>query len=279
MLQGIELLLKDPSTRIIVLISKPPSSQVQGIILDRIRKAGKLFVINFIGIPSKKEVLENCHSVSTLEEAAETAVILLKGKNGLKKDRSEDFQNGIQKEISSLNPNQKYLRGIFAGGTLAYEAMSILCNYIDPIYSNIPLHSEWRLENVRKSIGHTIIDMGEDEFTQGRPHPMIDPSLFIQRIKEEASDPEVVCILLDCILGLGVHPDPASVFSPIIKECKEEAKKLGRHLNVILSICGTDEDPQIRSLQEKKFREAGAIVQPNNAQAARFAGLLCKDRG
>ncbi len=277
MRQGIDFLIKDSQTRLIILISKPPDSQVQNNILNYIRDQEKRFVINFLGTKPREIGVNNCYFVETLDEAADTAIVLM---NGRSESSKKSIQGRlVQSEIAKLNSRQKYLRGLFSGGTLAYEAISILSKTMGPINSNIPLNPQWGLVDSRESRGHTVVDMGEDEFTQGRAHPMIDPSLLMERFKKEASDPEVACILLDCMLGLSAHPDPAGILSPIIRECKEEAKKTGRHLSVVLSICGTEEDPQVYSTQEKKFIEAGAIILPSNAKAVEFAGLVCKDRG
>lgn len=277
MFQCIDLLLEDPQTHVIVLVSKPPDDQVKELILNRARDNKKPFVINFVGTSPGEIAGSNCYFAETLEEAAKTAVSLITGK--LMTDKEEIDDRWIQKEVSLLHPRQKYLRGIFSGSTLAYEAISVFAKVNNQVYSNIALDQQWRLNDSWKSVEHTVVDMGDDEFTQGRAHPMIDPSLLIQRLRKEASDPEVACILMDCILGLGAHPDPGGIISPVIKECKEEAGRAGRHLPVILSICGTEEDPQVYSLQEGKFRKVGAIIQASNAKAAQTAGLICRNRG
>ena len=124
------------------------------------------------------------------------------------------------------------------------------------------------------SRGHVCIDLGEDEFTQGRLHPMIDPSLRNRRIVQEARDPATAVILLDIVLGYGAHPDPAGATVEAIREAQRLAAAAGRHVVFVASVCGTEGDPQPLSQQEAKLRAAGVLVLPDNASAARLAGLI-----
>ena len=122
-----------------------------------------------------------------------------------------------------------------------------------------------QLRNSLVSQGHTLIDLGEDEFTVGRPHPMIDYSLRNRRILEEAADPGTAVILLDVVLGYGSNPDPAAELGSVLR-------KAARKVSVVCSITGTDQDPQNRSRVETALRKAGAIVMPSNAAACKLAG-------
>jgi FdrA protein len=139
-----------------------------------------------------------------------------------------------------------------------------------PIYSNIPLKPEWRLPEGQEGQlqGHCAIDFGADEYTRGRPHPMIDPSLRLKRLQEAASNPHVGVILLDIVLGYCSHPDPASVYAPAILAARRQASQAGRPLTFVISLCGTEGDPQRLSMQAARFREAGAEVFTSNAEAA-----------
>ncbi len=116
--------------------------------------------------------------------------------------------------------------------------------------------------------GHCAIDFGADEYTRGRPHPMIDPSLRLKRLQEEANNPDVSVILLDIVLGYCSHPDPASVYAPAIRAAREQAASAGRALTMVISLCGTEGDPQKLSLQAAQLRAAGAEVFTSNAEAA-----------
>ncbi|MFL5663735.1 MAG: FdrA family protein, partial [Ktedonobacteraceae bacterium] len=160
------------------------------------------------------------------------------------------------------------LSGLFSGGTLCDEAMHIWAEQLNPIYSNIPLKAEWRMPVGKRVPGHYAIDFGADEYTRGRPHPMIDPSLRLKRLQEEASNPQVGVILLDIVLGYCSHPDPASVYAPAILAARERAKQDNRPLKVVISLCGTEGDPQRLSTQANKLRKAGAEIFTSNADAA-----------
>jgi len=135
------------------------------------------------------------------------------------------------------------------------------------------------LESALHSRGHTVIDMGSDELTVGRLHPMLDPELRQQRLLKEAEDPEVAVILLDLVLGWGAHPDPASQFAPVIRQARQRARAAGRWLAVVTTVCGTDHDPQSYDDQVNALVEAGALVQSSNAEAARLAGLIAEAAG
>ena len=185
----------------------------------------------------------------------------------------------LAKEIAGkMAPTQKYVRGFYTGGTLCDEAMKLLIGELGHIQSNIPLNPEDNLENARTapSVRHTFLDFGDDAFTVGRPHPMIDPSLRAERVVQEASDPEAAVVLVDCVIGYGSHEDPAADLADAIRAAKAEASKNGRHLAVVASVCGTEGDPQSRSATQMKLADAGAIVLPTNAQATRFAQLILR---
>jgi FdrA protein len=174
-----------------------------------------------------------------------------------------------------LNPNQCYLRGLFSGGTLCYEAQVIWHEMLDsPVYSNAPLPGGSALSDSTKSSEHTAVDLGEEEFTVGRPHPMIDNDLRIRRILQEARDPEVAVILLDVVLGYGAHPDPASELSAAVEEAQKLARGEGRELLVVASVTGTEDDPQSLSRTTSTLEHAGVIVCGSNSAAARLTALL-----
>ena len=161
------------------------------------------------------------------------------------------------------------------GGTFIEESLIILSQYIkDPLYSNINSSFSIFTQNPDMDSVNLLIDMGSEEFTKGRPHPVIDPNPRIARFSSEAEKDDVAVIMLDFILSYGVHPDPVGAIVDIIIEKKEIAAKNGRHLTIISSVCGTDNDPQIRTQQEQKLKNAGVIVTESNAQATRLAARI-----
>jgi FdrA protein len=180
-------------------------------------------------------------------------------------------------DFDLFTPTQRYLRGLFSGGTLAYEALLILQSYVPRVFSNVPLDEDFRLADSLSSREHTILDLGEDEFTVGRLHPMMDNDLRIRRLEAEAGDPAVAVILLDVVLGYGAHPDPASELAPAIARVCAQAREAGRQLQVVAVVTGTDEDPQGMESQVQQLRAAGVKVFTSNDEAVRFAGRMVRN--
>lgn len=273
--QGLDLLSRDPETRVIVLISKPPSPQVADELLKAVRSAGKPVVVDFIGYsPPARQVDNGCrlHFATSLDEAAHLAVKLATSTPSM--DFGELSRAEPLADLDRFAPGQRYLRGLFSGGTLAYEALLILQSYLPGVYSNTPLDKDYRLANSLVSQAHTIVDLGEDEFTVGRLHPMLDNDLRIRRLQQEADDPEVAVVLLDVVLGYGAHPDPASELAPAIATARARAARAGRYLEVVAVVVGTDEDPQDMDAQVQQLQEAGARVETSNEAAVRYVGRL-----
>ena len=176
--------------------------------------------------------------------------------------------------VSQLQPEKKYLRGLFSGGTLCEEAMRIWGAGVGPVWSNAPLNPEYTLADSDKSVEHCAVDLGEEEFTIGRPHPMIDHDLRIRRLYQEAQDPSVALIQMDVVLGYGAHADPASEFAPAIEKARNVADKDGRILVVVVSITGTEGDPQGLDRQREAFEKSGAIVAESNAAASTLVATI-----
>ncbi len=130
------------------------------------------------------------------------------------------------------------------------------------------------MSNPLVSQAHTIVDLGEDEFTVGRLHPMMDHDLRIRRLQQEAQDPELAVILLDVVLGYGAHPDPAGELAPAIARARSHAAEAGRYLEVVAVVVGTDEDPQDMDTQIQQLEAAGAWVETSNDTAVRYVGRL-----
>lgn len=171
-------------------------------------------------------------------------------------------------------PVEGALRGLFCGGTLADEAMVIAAETLGGICSNIPLSPELALGEDLRSDSHAVIDFGDDTLTRGRPHPMIDPQLRLERIAEEAADPTCGVLLLDLVLGHGAHPDPAGDLAAAITAARETAAAGGRTLPVVVSLTGTEDDPQGLSRSAEQLQAAGAAVYLSNAAATRRAVSL-----
>ena len=270
MLQGIRALAGDKGTKIIVLVSKPPSPDVARIVLAAAERCGKPVVVNFVGAAPGSIRGKNLHPAATLEHAALAAVALSRGRQ----PRGATPGNTKPVPIPRMARGQRYVRGLYSGGTFCYEASALLGAALGEVRSNAPVDPKMRLADVRKSIGHTLIDLGDDEFTRGRPHPMIDFRLRNQRILAEAGDPEVAVILLDVVLGYGAHPDPAAELAPVLAKARAAARRKGRNVAFVGFVCGTELDPQGLERQQSALRAAGMILTGSNAQAARLAALI-----
>ena len=271
MKQGIKLLAEDPKTELIILISKPPAPEVARDVLDIAKSCGKKVVVNFLkGEPAEAEK-RGLPFANSLETASDLAISVLEGKKYLYKDFDDpDFAAKKAAEIK-IKLKGKYLRGLYSGGTLADEALLILSGKGVDCYSNLPLKPELALITNWKSQMNTIVDLGDDEFTKGKPHPMIDFTLRNDRIISEAADSETRVILLDLVEGYGSNEDPAGA---ILTALEEARSKRGDSLAIVASVCGTEEDPKPRSEQIAILESEGVIVLPSNAQAARFAAML-----
>jgi FdrA protein len=241
MLQGLRYLAADVDTKVIVLISKPPDEETASKLLAAAHRAGKPVVVDFIGFAPPAAQIGSLHFAAGLDQAARLAVELAK--------------QPVEKKVVARS-STGYLRGLFSGGTLAYEVLSGLQLFLAPLYSNVPIRSSQALANPLNSQAHTILDLGEDEFTVGRLHPMMDNDLRLRRMKQESNDPQVGLILLDVVLGEGAHPDPAGELAPAIAE----HRKARKDLEYVALVIGTDEDPQQVADQIKQLTKAGAVV-------------------
>jgi FdrA protein len=162
------------------------------------------------------------------------------------------------------------LRGLFCGGTLCDEAMLIASAELGEVRSNIPLRPDWTLDATLRWPGHLMIDFGDDALTQGRAHPMIDPSLRDQRLAELLGDPDTAVVLLDVVLGHGSHPDPVAELLPLLD---------GTTTPVVVSLIGARRDPQSLEASARRLHQAGASVFTSNAAATRHALSLLATGG
>ncbi len=268
MLQGLDVLARDPETKVIAIVSKPPAKAVADKVVAAAQASGKPVVVNFIGYTPPAMQVGNVHFALTLDETARLAVALA--------NQAEEAAAPAQVDTSGFAKGQRYLRGLYSGGTLAYEALLLLRDMLPNLHANLHLEGVRDLENPMVSQAHTVVDLGEDVFTVGRLHPMMDNDLRIRRLHQEAEDPEVAVILMDVVLGYGSHADPASELAPAVEEVKEKAEAAGRRLEVVVCIVGTDEDPQNLDGQMMAFEAAGARVFTDHEAAVRYAGRIAR---
>jgi len=275
MLTGLRALAEEDETEVILLISKPPHPEVAAMIVEEAKNAGKPVIINFIRGNLEEIKGDNIECAATLEEAVRKTVALVKDELCTSRFFDEKLTVVLERAYEgwkSLTGPARYIRGLYSGGTLCEEALIILNNLLGKVYSNTKVFPDAVLSDARKSIDHSLVDLGDDEFTRGTPHPMIDYTLRKERMLEEALDEDVAVMLLDVVLGYGSHADPASELVPVIEKIRH--KRENRPILFVASIIGTDEDPQDFQKQKTALERAGVIILPSNAQAARFAALL-----
>jgi hypothetical protein len=262
MLEGIAALANDANTKVIVLISKPPSPKVSEVVLEAASRTGKPIVVNFLGADPRDIQAPNLHPATTLEDAAHAAVALRNGQQYSPHDRGQQPRPAVPK----LGNGRRYVRGLYSGGTFCYEASLLLTRALSKVQSNAPVDPRDHLDDVWVARGHTVIDLGDDVFTRGRPHPMIDHRLRNERLVREAENPEVGVILFDVVLGYGSHPDPAEEMAAALNEARTKAPDLV----FVGFVCGTEQDPQGLARQEARLRAAGVVLGDCNAAAVRL---------
>lgn len=255
-IQALTFLDRDPSTEVIVIVSKPPDPEVAARLLCAAQNSSKPVVIQFMGYAPPSQRMGNLHFALNFREAAAVAVRVL-----------ESVDPGLgPKGGAPLVTDRKYIRGLFSGGSLGNEMLRALLVHHAPVYSNISEIAAYQLDDPLKPIQHTLLDLGEDIFTVGRLHPMIDNDLRIRMIRQEASDPEVGMILIDVVLGEGAHPDPAGDLAGSISEA------ISAGVEVVVVLVGTDEDPQGLYAQREKLLNSSAHVFEDVQSAAQFIG-------
>jgi hypothetical protein len=240
-LQALELLAADPATTSIVLISKPPAPEVAERILEAAARTGKPVVACLLGA-STSAAPAGVQLASNLEQAARLAA----GSTAVP-------SAPVERPRPRLREGQHQVRGLYCGGTLCEEAELALAG---------------------TSVERQLVDFGDDQYTRGRAHPMIDPSLRNQAILEAAGDPRVAAVLLDVILGYGAHADPAGAVAPTLRQAQQRAAADGRELSVLAHVVGTHADPQRLGQQAATLRAAGVHLLGSNYAAATAAGRL-----
>jgi succinyl-CoA synthetase alpha subunit len=275
MLDGIDALDRDAGTDVVVVISKPPAPAVAARVLDRLQRSHKPVVVCFLGADDGTIAAgaRRGIEVHTRTKPAALAAVRAAGIDESTIDLHPLNWPLIEGVRSKLRPEQRYIRGLFAGGTLCDEAMFLALERYPNVYSNIAWRPELRLSGADRSREHTFLDLGEDEFTNGRPHPMIDPSHRIERLLTEATDPEVGVVVMDFVLGYGAHPDPVGVMLPSIAEAKAMARADSRHLEILGYVLGTGEDPQGLAGQVARLEQAGVTW----ASSSTNTGLLARE--
>ena len=272
-LQGYEALLRDDRTKLIVLLSKPPHPETAMEIVARCERGPKPVVICFLGMDPQRVSLDARYSVVRSIEQAVMAVsdMIDHRVPAVKGALLPELVVAAREEKALVSSSQRYIRGLFSGGTLCTEAMIVLSDLGRSIYSNAPLAPAQSISALGTDQADVLLDLGAEEYTVARPHPMIDYRTRIAQLLDAANDPSVGVLLMDVVLGYGAHRDPASEIVPVIQAARQRAAEAGRHLVVVTTVCGTSQDPQDLQRQEEALRGAGVLLAPGTAQAARMA--------
>jgi FdrA protein len=278
MIQGIDFLENDKKTKVIVLVSKPPAPSTAEKIFSLVKKSPKPVVIFFLGGDQGQIKAAGAYGALTLEEAATKAVLLAKDENVFPENFIEKTKTELarlaSREKGRLSLGQKYVRGLFCGGTHGEEAILILQDMIEDLHTNLPFGNCQRVVSPHASTKNTLIDMGDEEFTKGKPHPVIDPSILKERLAKEGSDPEVAVILFDLLLGYGAHRDPVGTIEGTLADLRRTTGEEGRYVSIVAFLCGSARDPQGFDEQKSRLEALGVNVLSSNARAALLSGLI-----
>ena len=259
---ALEALREDPATEVILLVSKPPAMSVAQKVMTL---AGDTpLVASLIGLSPDAATPARVHVSDTLEGGVVRTLDVL---GIVAPDRTRLRGPSIEDAIVRLAPNRTTVRGLFSGGTLCYEALVLLGRSLGPVWSNTPIDKAYGLPAPEHA--SICLDLGEEEYTKGRPHPMIDPEARVDMLREAGHDPDIAVVLLDVVLGHGSHPDPAGMLAPV---CAEISGSDGPQ--VVAYVLGTDQDPQGYADQVRKLVDAGCIVTETAARAALTAAAI-----
>lgn len=264
MMSAISALAEDENTEVIVIISKPPAKVIKDRILNYLRTIDKPVVTIFLGEkPDYHE--ENLYHAYTLEEAARIAVALAN------KEELEPFTRSHSSELNH-SAEGKTIKAYYSGGTLAGEAAMLIKDALKLDKAN-KNEEGYMLRND----SFEVIDLGDDKYTQGKPHPMIDPTTRVQYMRSAIEDESTAVILFDIVLGYGSHEDMANALAPIIQNLKRNATEEGREVYFVTTICGTNNDPQGYNKQKQVMEDIGVIVcDTNNAAVDKSLALIGK---
>jgi FdrA protein len=298
-LAALAALADDAATEVVVLVGKTPGPTVAVRVAEALATLGKPSVVCFATVdgPSGTTPSSNrpptpqaglaspattvaaphprsadVHAAATLEDAALAAVALARGEVPRAVEFSwpgVEIERLVAAQASALAAGQRFVRGVYSGGTLAGEAVALLAARLPDVAPGVR----------GEGAGHRVVDLGDDVFTAGRPHPMIDGAVRREWIEREAADPATAVLLLDVVLGYGAHRDPAGDLTPALEGARRAASAAGRGLAIVASVTGTERDPQVRSVQVAVLRRAGVLVLDSNAQAARLAALIAARAG
>jgi succinyl-CoA synthetase alpha subunit len=272
------LLEKDGGTRMIMIVAKTPKAKVIREVMDHVeRRTSKPVVACFLGLDPPKATNDRVTYAKTLHSAVHAAARASGAEAESEFDSKASMTfNQLSKAAKDIRAevgaDRRFVRGLYSGGTLAHETLLIFRELVGEAYSNTPLSERFQLADPNISRGNSIVDLGDESFTAGRAHPMIDPTLRKLRIAQEAKDQTVALILLDIVLGYGSSQDPGGALVSAIEGAVKGSKR--RPLAVMAHVCGTESDPQSLKAQSERLTQADALLFPSNALLSAEAALV-----
>jgi FdrA protein len=279
-LAAIDALAADATTEVIVAIAKPGDHDVETLVIERLCNTTKPFVLYFLGdtggpepplpgpnAPAWPPIVVGAN----LEHAARCAVALAAGQTPPPWPDPTDLDDVVERLADGLSDRQAAVRGLFAGGTLAQEAAAAIAGALGITRSSIAGNAPGE---VLSAGPHRILDLGDDAYTRGRPHPLIDPRLRNTEMIAQAATGEVALFLIDVVLGTGSHPDPAAALAPALEAARSAAEAAGADARVLASLCGTEDDPQGYERQRRALEAVGAVVARSSSAAATIAARV-----
>jgi len=267
---GIGALAADPETRVIVVVSKPPAAAVAEQVVAALAATPKPCVVHFVGDAPRPE--DAAHVIVFADSLADAAELACR-RSGLALAAPPPVADpSCVAAAAALLPPGAALKALFCGGTTGQEALALLTRAGLEVRSNLHKQGALRVDGIEPVAGHVLLDLGDDVFTRGRPHPMIEPGLRNERLAVEMADPAAALLLFDCVIGYGSHADPAGVLAAGVEQARRRAR--GRELVAVASVTGTDGDPQGYDGQVRRLADAGITVETDNRRAARFAAAV-----
>lgn len=260
---ALRALAHDERTEVVLLVSKPPSPEVARAVLTSM-PPGKPVIAALLGLRNGMDVPDGVALASTLETGV-VATLAVLGRQA--PDPAAGLCERVAGAIAGLPERRRLVRGLFSGGTLCYESLVVLSEHLGPVHSNTPLDSAFALPAPAGS--HICLDLGEEEYTKGRPHPMIDPEARIELLRAHGADPDIAVVILDVVLGYGAHHDPAGELAPVCAEITTDGGPL-----IVVYVLGTGGDPQGFDAQRRAFTDAGCVVTETAARASLAAAAI-----
>ena len=264
-LTALDRLAVDADTKAVAILGKPPGKATRAKLIERCRRLGKQVFMHYMGVHDYSA--EDKAGMGTAVNLTDFSIMVAKH---IAPAAVLDERENDRPLPAGLKPG--FLHGVFGGGTLCQEAAEIASRSLPgDKFSNLKVEGFTHITGKDKVEGHVFLDLGEDEFTVGRPHPMMAPELKMERLVDALRNPGVTVALIDMVIGYGSHPDQANLVAQALEKADKHSGGTSRETLVVASVCGTEGDTPSRSSQVAVLERAGVTVLASNARAAAWA--------